>query len=459
MCDDHPIDPMAARLMQQAAAGCEESRLLMSRRAVLGLSAGLFAWGAMPRWAEAATGPDPRLLIVILRGGMDGLNTVIPHGDPAYASMRGGIALKSGETIALNSFFGLNPAMPRFGAMFKAKEAAVVHATCTPVRNRSHFDAQDNVETGLPTIGSNATGWLNRLLTALPAGAPVKVRGALQVKESPVILRGPAPVFGWSPPSFWPAHQTMRNAIRATYVYKDTALLKVLDRGIAADKLASGLDKDDGSISSLRRGFRGAARLLAYSKGPRVAVLSIGGFDTHSEQGLTTGMLAGQLGALDEGLEDVRLLTKDVWKDTVVVCVTEFGRTVRVNGDKGTDHGVGTVALLCGGAVAGGRVVADWPGLSARNLYEGSDLKPTTDLRSVFKGVLRDHLDVPTAILDGAVFPESATAKPLGGLIRAASAPAPMAAAASAFGPAPDRSPTALGLFRAGRTGAAAVAG
>jgi uncharacterized protein (DUF1501 family) len=442
MSDDHEPSPEDVRLSQAAHAGCAESRLLMNRRTLLGVSAGLFSWAHAPAWAEAApSGGDPRLLVVILRGGMDGINTVVPHGDPAYEGMRRDVALSRSDTIDLDGFFGLHPAMPKFGGWFASGEAAVVHATCPPLRNRSHFDAQDNLENGLPGLASNATGWLNRLLTALPAGSP-------------------APVLGWSPTWFQQVDPATRNGIRAVYARRDRTMLSALDRGLKADALASGGD-DDEDIGTLRKGFRGAGRLLSQANGPRIAVLSIDGWDTHSQQGLLTGAMPTLLGTLDDGLNDFRTAVGGYWGQTVVLCVTEFGRTVRANGDRGTDHGVGTVALLAGGAVAGGRVVCDWPGLSAANLYEGSDLYPTTDVRAVFKGILRDHVGVPTPMLEGQVFPGSARIAPLAGLIRSPASPDLMASLSGPAGlgnPAPVRAPSALARWRRARRAEAAGA-
>lgn len=396
-------------LRRAAADGCAESRLLLTRRAMLGVTAGLFSAAYLPRDAMAADG-DARLLVVVLRGGTDGLSVVVPTGDRDYERLRRDIAIPAGATIKLDGDFGLHPAMTRFGKLFGAGEAAVVHATCVPLRNRSHFDCQDNLENGLPGLGAaNATGWLNRLLSALPKGDPAAKRGAIQVGEAPLILRGPAPVLGWSPTWFTPAGRDIRKPLLDLYEAEDRPLYGALTRGIEANNLANRADADDDEEpSALRRGFRGAGRLLAEPGGPRIAVLSVGNWDTHSGQGAAEGFLADRLSELDEAIGDFRKAIGGAWKKTVVVCATEFGRTARVNGDRGTDHGVGTVALLAGGAVAGGKVYGDWPGLAPSKLFEDSDLKATTDLRSVFKGILRGHLDVPSGMLDKSIFPESA---------------------------------------------------
>ena len=255
----------------------------------------------------------------------------------------------------------------------------MVHATCVPLRNRSHFDAQDNLENGLPGLTANATGWLNRLLTALPAGAPIKSKGAIQIGDAPLILRGPAPVLGWSPTWFTHVKDPTLYLVRTLYRESDPQLLSVLDQGLRADRLAERGDADDGNISRLRKGFRGAGRLVAAADGPRIAVLSVGGFDTHSDQGAAAGALADVLGELDRGIADFKTMAGSAWSQTVMVLVTEFGRTVRVNGDDGTDHGVGTVALLAGGAVNGGKVFGDWPGLAPREALR--EERPQADHR------------------------------------------------------------------------------
>lgn len=446
---DHGPDDIPARVRLAAAEGCAESRLAITRRGALGITAGLFSSAFVPKWAEAATS-DPRLLIVVLRGGMDGINTVIPHGDPAYGAMRGGIAIPRSSAISLNSFFSLNAALPTFGAMYRAKEAAVVHATCVPLRNRSHFDCQDNLENGLPGLGSNTTGWMNRLLTALPAGSPIKSYGAIQIGDAPLLLRGPAPVLGWSPTWFQHPDPSVTDAVKSLLGSRDPALQDALLRGMQADVLAEAVNSgQDDNVSTFRKSFRGAGRLLAASNGPRMAVISVDNFDTHAEQGVTNGFLFDSLTELDTGLAEFRSTIGTLWANTVVVMVTEFGRTVRVNGSSGTDHGAATVTLLAGGAVAGGQVYGDWPGIGAAQLYEDSDLNPTTDLRSVFKGVLYDHIGVPRSVLDTTIFPDSAAVKPFDGLVKTSTPSPALSRSAARFGSAPLRPVSGIAEYRA----------
>lgn len=451
VADEHRNGPNDAHVVRAATEGCAESRLLMSRRAMLGVTAGLFSWAYMPRFAQAAGGDCPRLLIVVLRGGLDGINTVVPFGDSNYVSMRGSIAIPAASTIRLNSFFGLHPALKYFAGLYKKGQAAVVNATCVPLRNRSHFDAQDNLETGLPgKAGIAQTGWLNRLLSALPAGAPVKLAGAIQIGEAPVILRGPAPVLGWSPAWFWRVSHPTRDALRTLYHERDLDMYRMLERGLTAHRMANSLDEDEAQISALRKGFRGAGRLLAAADGPRISVLCVDGWDTHIDQGGTQGQHARLLAELDAAISDFRVCVGSAWQNTVMVCATEFGRTIRMNGGNGTDHGVGTATLLAGGAVNGGRIFGDWPGLAPSQLYEGSDLRPTTDLRSVFKGVLRDHLGVPGTLLNTTIFPESAKAASLSNLVKTATA-------AVAASPVPVKTESPIASYRRAQ-GAAEIA-
>jgi uncharacterized protein (DUF1501 family) len=415
------VDETIAR----AAAGCEESRLLMSRRAMLGVTTGLFSWAYAPRWATAMAGEassDPRFLVVVLRGGMDGLSTVVPFGDNSYYSLRGDIAIPRNRTIKLDNFFGLHPAMRRFGKMYRKGQAAVVHAACVPLRTRSHFDTQDNLENGYPdAVVSNSTGWLNRLLQALPTGSPILSHGAIQIGEAPLILRGSAPVLGWSPASYPHLEDPLLYMVRSLYQQNDAQMHAYLEAGIRADHLAEGKGGKNNNVSELRKGFRGAARLLRAPNGPRIAVLSVDGWDTHADQGSVSGQLAGMLSELDRAIDDFRRQSGPAWSQTVMVLATEFGRTAHENGDSGTDHGVGTVALLAGGAVRGGKVFGDWPGLAPGQLLDGSDLRATTDMRSIFKGVLSDHLGVADTILSDSVFPESGNVSPFQGLVRSPS--------------------------------------
>ena len=407
---------------------CESSS--PSRRALLVTGGSLFAWAHLPKFARAADGRDPRLVVIILRGALDGLAAVAPVGDPGYAALHGDLALSlTGEhaAVPLDGFFALHPAMPAFARLYRSGQAMVVHATATGYRDRSHFDGQDVLETGLPGVGSVDSGWLNRALLALPQGERIGPRQGLGVGvATPLVLRGAAPVLGWAPQGLPAAGDDLAARLMDLYVHRDPVLAQALRAGLDTDKMAmrQGMAgeaaKPRGGADSapgMRQAAQGAARLMAADEGPRVAALAFDGWDTHAEEGGATGRLARLLGGLDGALEEFETGLGTRWKDTAIVVVTEFGRTARINGTVGTDHGTATVAFLAGGAIAGGRVVADWPGLGEAQLYENRDLKPTIDLRCVLKGLLADQFGLSPAVLAGRVFPNSAGLAPMKGLV------------------------------------------
>jgi len=399
----------------------------LSRRLFLGATAATFASASIPRWASAAPTRDPRLVIVILRGALDGLSAVAPIGDPDYAALHGDLALQLGgdhPALPLTSFFALNPAMKNFARLYDAKQALVVHAAATNYRERSHFDGQDVLESGMLTPGLTQSGWLNRAVGALPAGDRVGQKGGVAVGAvAPLVIRGPAPILGWAPSGLTPPTDDLIMRTMALYSHVDPALAKQLQAGLDAERMASkqGMnEKPTGDVvAAMRVAAEGAARLMTADDGPRVGALAIDGWDTHANEGGATGRLAQLLGGLDGAFAAFETELGDHWKDTVIVAVTEFGRTAHINGTTGTDHGTGTVAFLVGGAVAGGRVIADWPGLKTEQLYEARDLKPTTDLRCVLKGVLANHLGLSATALATSVFPDTLGVKPMSGLIAA----------------------------------------
>jgi uncharacterized protein (DUF1501 family) len=397
--------------------------LVTSRRALLLGGAAFAAWAYVPKFARATDVRDPRLVIVILRGALDGLATVAPIGDPDYAGLHGAIALQAGgphAALALDSFFALHPSMPEFARMYGAKQAAVIHAVATPYRDRSHFDGQDVLESGFPGPGRVQSGWLNRAVEALPRGE--RVASALAVgPTTPLVLRGAAPTVGWAPVSLPQAEDDTAMRLADLYKHRDPALAAALTQGLQLEKVALGDDmkrKPGGNAAeAMRQVARGAAKLMAADDGPRIAALAFDGWDTHANEGGPIGRLAMLLSGLDGALAEFESGLGAHWRDTAIVVATEFGRTARINGTEGTDHGTGTIALLAGGAVKGGRVISDWPSLKAASLYQNRDLAATTDLRAVIKGVLADHLGLGERVLAQTVFPDSAAVKPMKGLI------------------------------------------
>jgi uncharacterized protein (DUF1501 family) len=405
-----------------------------SRRHFLLASGSLFAWAYLPKLARAE-GRDPRFLTFILRGALDGLAAVAPVGDPDWVALRGDNALTlEGKTRALklDDFFALNPAMPNLHRLFQAKQAIVVHACATPYRERSHFDGQDVLESGLPKPGVNASGWLNRALSGLTPGGHVEADASKAFGVGPVtplVVRGPAPVLTWAPQRVLPASEDTLKRLIDLYQQRDAGLARVLEGRARLASLARegamNFKPDVTNVAAppeqLRSYFAevagAAAKFLARPDGPRVGALALEGWDTHYNEGIATGQLAQTLGALDAALGAVETNMGPAWQETVVALITEFGRTARINGTAGTDHGTGTVALLAGGAVNGGRVIADWPGLKPANLLEDRDLKPTLDLRGILKGLLRDHLRADERALAIDVFPGSVDVKSIDGLV------------------------------------------
>ena len=405
-----------------------------SRRELLLASGTLFAWAYLPKLARAE-GRDPRFLTIVLRGALDGLATVAPVGDPDWVSLRGDNALTlDGKTPALklDDFFALNPAMPNLHRMSKANEAIVVHAAATSCRERSHFDGQDVLESGVERPGATYTGWLNRLLMGLAPGDRVSSNGGRAFAVGPVtplVVRGPAPVLSWAPRRVLPASDDTIARLLDLYRHTDVNFARVLESRTKLTTIAPAGSMEQTPVgqivvpdlAQLRAYFSEAvgtaAKFLAQPDGPRVGALALGGWDTHYNEGIATGWLAQLLGTLDGALAAVQENMGPAWRETVVVLVTEFGRTARINGTGGTDHGTGTVMLLVGGALKGGRVVADWPGLKPANLLENRDLKPTIDVRGVLKGLLKDHLRADDHALTADVFPRSDDVKPIAGLL------------------------------------------
>ncbi len=411
----------------------------LSRRTFIGTS--LFAGASTlmaSRLAFANAPTDARFVFVLLRGALDGLSAVPPVGDPDYAALRGSIALaKSGADAALplEGPFGLHPALKFLHQSFAAKELAILHAVATPYRERSHFDAQNVLESGAARPHGSTSGWINRALSALPANQTREAGVALGANV-PLAMRGPAEVASWSPTKIAALDDATLARITDMYA-RDPLLSRRLADALSSDAIASEAqaaaeaEAGDGAMAVVERDAkekrnynaryaetaRAAAGFLKREDGPRVAMFDTTGWDTHANEGGAQGQLALRLRGLDAALSALKESLGPVWRNTAVLVATEFGRTAAINGTRGTDHGTGAAAFLLGGAVAGGRVLTDWPGLARPNLLENRDLKPTRDLRSVMKGVLRDHLGVPARALDTQVFPDSAGVRPMAGLI------------------------------------------
>jgi uncharacterized protein (DUF1501 family) len=402
---------------------------MLARRDLLRLMAGGCAAASlatMPSGVLAAAPGDRRFVVVLLRGALDGLAAVPPIGDARYRERRGALALKPpGEAegcIALDHTFGLHPALAPLAPFWRRGELLFVHAAGNGYRTRSHFDGQDLMESGLSAKTGISDGWLNRALAELHQGdrrIGLAVGGAV-----PLILRGKVPVASWEPPGgLHDASPDLLSALAVLY-RPDPLLGPALAEGLKAQSFSERVLGD--GMQPGGRGFgpkafaplaQAAGKLLAAPEGPRIAVLEMGGWDTHVNQGAESGRLAQNLAGFAEGLDALAAAMGDAWRRTALVAVTEFGRTVAVNGNGGTDHGTASVVFVMGGAVKGGRMIGDWPGLA--QLQDDRDLRAVTDARRVMKGLLRDHLGIPAASLDRAVFPDGASLRPIDGLVRA----------------------------------------
>ena len=388
-----------------------------NRRMLIGAALTASATATWSALSLAASGnaSGKRLVLVILRGGMDGLSAAPAVGDPAFAAARGVLGQFATPALALDGPFALHPSLVQMHAMYGRGELALVHAVGLQYRERSHFDAQQVLESGGTRPYELTTGWLGRALG--DSGA----KGIALNTAVPLVLRGRAEVDTWAPSALPEPSADLVARIERMY-QDDAALATALQRakalhldGAAMNPAANAL----GAAGNGRGGFvllaQRAAEFLVQPNGPQAAVLEVGGWDTHANQANPNGPLSNVLRQLDAGLAALRdgLAASDTWKRTVVVVASEFGREVAINGTLGTDHGTGGAAFVLGGAVRGGRVIADWPGLAKKDRFEGRDLRTTTDLRAVLKGVLADHLQVASRTLDAEVFPGSEKITPL----------------------------------------------
>jgi uncharacterized protein (DUF1501 family) len=412
----------------------------INRRSLLklGLAASGAAFAARYSFAAQAASQS-RFVFIIMRGALDGLSAVPPYADPDYARLRGELAIAapgaSDGALALDGYFGLNPGLQFMQEAYAAYELLVLPAVATAYRERSHFDGQDVLESGVTQPHASATGWLNRALTNLPSANRGGRQSAVALAQNvPLVLRGSAAVASWSPAVLPDLDDDTLRRITDRYA-SDPLLARRLAEALASGSQAAQVQsppmdsvaEDGHAMRTLARSTAGrytdtvrtAAGLLRREDGPAVAVFDTSGWDTHFNEGGAQGQLRTRLSVLDQSLRTLKETLGDVWPRTVVLLATEFGRTAAANGTRGTDHGTASAAFLLGGAVAGGRVVADWPGLSARALYQQRDLKPTLDLRSVMKSVLHDHLQIGTRALDSEVFPNSSAAPYIAGLLRA----------------------------------------
>jgi uncharacterized protein (DUF1501 family) len=420
----------------------------LNRRALLGLGISVSFLGTQAFAASEGDLAKKKLVVVICRGGMDGLSVSPPVGDSNYAALRGSIALKPDQVLKLDETFGLHPELKTVHALAQQGQARIAPAIASPDRARSHFEAQDVLETGAAHVYGTETGWLNRTLEAL---APVrKVEGLSVGTTAPLILRGKVQAASWSPgkgvdetarlptllqdlyrndpmlgPAFARGLETETMAQQAMTAFAATPAMNVAAASTPSmmqpASMSPTMAPNQAGDRQNRAGSEAARKLgstlggfMTQAGGPQIAAISLDGFDTHAGQ---QGQIATRLSYMDAVLDGLHKGLGPEWKNTVVIAVTEFGRTARVNGTGGTDHGTASTGLILGGALKRGGIVGDWPGLADNALFENRDTAPTLDMRGLFKGVLADHIGVDRAILETKVFPDSAAAKPVTGLV------------------------------------------
>ena len=406
-----------------------------SRREFLGVT--LAAAGALVLWPKltlAATGSDTRFLLVLLRGGLDGLEAVPPYGDPGYSAIRGALALSPQGSNQpnvppahkLDNVFALHPSLDYAAQLYAQGQFMPYVAAAPPYWGRSHFDAQDCLENGTNEPHGAQTGWLNRCVASMPG-----VEGLAVATVMPLTMRGPGNVSSWSPPLPTQVNPILLQRLQPLYA-ADTRLAETFSRAIEGQQDApmqakvamqgnGGSAGKKANLGQLPILMGAAGGFMAKSNGPRVGFVEDNGWDTHANE---AAILTRKLAELDAGLKAYRDAMGDTWNRTVVAIVTEFGRTAAINGTGGTDHGTGGAMFLAGGALRGGRVAGQWPGIGRGELYQDRDLHATTDLRGVFKGVLAMHLRVNESALETRVFPGSGNATPVEGLVQSARAAA-----------------------------------
>jgi uncharacterized protein (DUF1501 family) len=373
-----------------------------------GLSLSMLGGTASFAQAGATTG---KFVFVVLRGAMDGLSAIVPYQDPTYRALRGAIAIDGpgspNGALALNNGFGLHPALSGLHGLWRDQQLSFMHAASSPYRDRSHFDGQDVLETGASRVYGSQTGWLNRAISLLPDGRNKEGIGI--GRTIPLVLKGSAKNGSWAPAL---ADQSDADTLnRLMDLYAGDALLRpALAMAIETDKIAAGssMAMNAGQTGGGRNAISyaplatAATRILTAPNGPAACVLSFEGWDTHANQGGAQGQLANRLTQLDAGIMALKAGLGPMWANTTVVIATEFGRTARVNGTGGTDHGTGGAAFMLGGAVKGGKMLGDWPGLAS--LYQDRDLTPANSLHTLFTAGLVNAWGLEEAAIKARVF-------------------------------------------------------
>jgi uncharacterized protein (DUF1501 family) len=378
-----------------------------SRRHFLQLAAGAGGLLVAPHMVLAQAATERRFVFVIQRGAADALETVIPYADPGYARLRGALAIDTASAPRLNGTFALHPALAEISKLYSAQQASFVYAVASPYRDRSHFDGQNVLESGGSAPFEVKDGWLNRLIALLPKNSAEAIAITPTV---PLALRGTNQVGSYAPSAMKQAPDDLLQRVQELYA-QDAQLHALWSAAMDARGMAGvAVRQSPAELGQL------AARFLAQKAGARIAMLETGGWDTHSGQ---TPRMANQLKGLDAMIAALRDGLGPVWADTTVLVATEFGRTAAANGTGGTDHGQASVAMLLGGAVQGGRVLGDWPGLAPANLYQGRDLQPTTSMDALIATVTGECFGIDPERVARTLFPQVPGGKALPRLLRA----------------------------------------
>jgi uncharacterized protein (DUF1501 family) len=430
---------------------------MLNRRQFLSLSAAASLGSSLslsPLMAMGDDYKDKRFVFVILRGGMDAVSAVAPYAEQNYYDSRPKLAVPRpgdrGGLIDLDGYFGFHPALAKLKPYYDNKELAVVHAVASSYRGRSHFDAQDVLENGTEKINGAKDGWLNRLVGTMAANGRDASKIGLAIGDQvPLAFQGGVNVASWHPLMnqsaqldafiskvlpLYKDHPVLGKSLQDGKYIKTMAMAAMgdgpsyledqLDTSPTDDMMMGDDARMDGKLPPRHRATLSPANmkvvgaLLSKENGPRVAMFESGGWDTHARQGVVLGALGNRLGTLAEMLDILAQSMQSVWDDTVVLVTTEFGRQVQENGSQGTDHGTGSLALVMGGAVNGGKIYGDWPTIAEDSLFEKRDLMPTTDLRAVQKAVLHGHLGVPLTDINHTILPGSGGVKMMYGLVR-----------------------------------------
>lgn len=380
----------------------------LDRRGFLGAAALL----AAPRVLFAQAVTERRFIFIIQRGAADGLNTLIPYADPAYVGARGALAIDDASALKLDGTFALHPSLANLRELYAAGQASFFHAVASPYRDRSHFDGQNVLETGGRAPYQVKDGWMNRLLAVLPRSGKEAIAFSPAI---PMALRGSVEVTSYARSNLPELEEDLMMRVDQLYA-KDGQLHALWAAALEARGMAGEMGAGAKRQSATALGGM-AASFLGRTDGPRIAMIETGGWDTHSGQ---NARLATQLKNLDGLIAGLREGLRATWDKTVILVATEFGRTVAANGTGGTDHGTGAVAMLIGGAVQGGRIVADWPGLSSANLLEGRDLKPTLALDALVTAACAESFALEQDRISKVLFPYGAAqGKPVPRLLRA----------------------------------------